>query len=351
MQPISLNNGAEIWTYLEKQLQDLSIRMTLKKHEKYNLKKLFRNAYQKELVSEGSKNNTFPIFIEPTSESKRLTNFFMKRLLPSWTIKGEENLLKAFDHHLKGGRVIFMLNHTNLADSPIFDYLLDNFLKNNYSRTKIKHLKKAMVWIASIRAYGNPFVSMFSKCSNIATVFNRRNINQAQQKAQEAQEESEKETWQQKFSAMLGHNINAIKAVAKYRFIPLIFIEGTCRYVNLLHRGDPAAANIPKLINATKEGCDNTLIVTCFLEGVGKALDSSVLTDVEDKLYHFLEVFNLNNDGCLHIGEPILWNEIVSSVPRQERVEHEQLLVDYIMGKLMAPLAPESARGYYSSYN
>ncbi len=323
-----LTNSAAVFSYLMKQLAEITKKFQLKSSKTRKLKNLFKYAYQKELSSDSN----LGLFIGPTKESVTLIRFFMKLLLISRKIIGQENLTSAFNAHLAGKRVIFFVNHTGVIDPPIINYLLDEFIEKNFPKDNI-----LWTWVAGRRVWDSFLLRIFSRCSRMITVFGNKYV-------KEAKEASENDPSKlEKFLSMRNHNSRALRWMRNSKDIIFVFPEGTWYSDGKLHKGDPTAINVARIIS--NGGENETIIIKCFLEGADHVLPAS--GDPGDDFPRFLEVVKRGN-VIFHVGIPENWLDILAKVPTGiAKNEVDKWIVDYIM-RGIAQHAKLEARGVYA---
>ena len=317
----SLPMGNDILSYFNQQLPNLSKRLNFQKSESELLNELLFSAYLREVTSK----EELGLFIKSTSESKALINFFMRKLLLSWKIIGEQNLSHALEYHTNNGRVIFMLNHTGVIDPPIVNYMLNHFVKSSFMKLIDQPF---MTWVAGMRVWNTVFLRIFARCSEMVTIYSEKYISEAK--------------GTENFSERIGHNVGALQWMKKNQTTLWLFPEGTWSNKGRLLRGVPDAMNVPRILS--KNSNTNVLIVPCYLQNAHRVMPH--LKKQGDQFYDFLQAVRPGKNVTLHIGEPEYWNNIAAEAT-EKNAETNQKLVDHVMSNI-AKLAPLKARGAYA---
>jgi hypothetical protein len=272
---------------------------------------LLASAYARELKSKAT--NEVRTLTPATRESLKLADFFMTRLIKTFSIEGKEYLDEAIRFFEAGGKVLILSNHFGVIDALVSRFILESIFGKKYM----------MIWIAGKRVWESIFLRIFSRGVNLLTMYSTKYFSSAA-----TDEERGK---------IRAHNFAMLREMGKRRAIYLGYPQGAWNPEGLT-LGDPAAMALVGALGGKKY--EGVLVLPMYIDGTDQMVTySSSPSEDPSAFYRFLEGLT----PCkvtLRFSQP-LCGDVFRGRSKEDNME--------TIMRAIAGLAPPSKRGPYAS--
>lgn len=268
-------------------------------------------AYVRELKSKAA--NEVQTLTMATEESSELAEFYMSRLIESFSVEGKENLDKAIRFFEEGGKVLILSNHYGVIDALVSRFILERLFGKKYM----------MIWIAGKRVWESIFLRIFSRGVNLLTMYSTKYVSSA------ATDEERRK--------MRAHNFAMLREMGRRLAIYLAYPQGAWNPEGLT-LGDPAAMALVGALGGKKY--EGVLVLPMYIDGTDEMVKySSSPNEDPSVFYRFLEGLT----PCkvtLRFSSP-LYGDVFRGHSNEDNME--------TIMRAIAGLAPIGKRGPYAS--